>query len=194
MGYADSPRGGIQFALKTGLDWAERTEPTVGGKYTFLPDAFEASSGPPSGEPDPKRPKLEDGGRDEPACTLPVEVQTLMRIMFDKSAVERVVAKYECELARPAVRRVGVTGLTPSWVHRRCLSAAAGAALARYDRPGLGRAACDWGLDRGQRGEGGGGGQLKGSGRQRLGSARERKEGIPAAQWGLLHPHSTREW
>jgi hypothetical protein len=75
----------------------------VRGKYTFLQDAFSNdSSNAQDGEPDAKRPKLEEGTQAE--CNLPVEVQTLMAMMFDKSAVERVVAKYECEHTLLALR------------------------------------------------------------------------------------------
>ena len=63
----------------------------------MLQDAFDSSGTKAADdEPDTKRPKLEEGHQAE--CGLPAEVQKLMSMMFDKSAVERVVAKYECEL------------------------------------------------------------------------------------------------
>jgi len=66
------------------------------GKYTLLQTSLEPGAHNASDVPDLKRQKLED--HLQPTCTLPDQVQALMAIMFDRAAVERTVAKYECEL------------------------------------------------------------------------------------------------
>lgn len=66
------------------------------GKYTLLHTTIDPSAqNHLIDEPDTKRPKLED---EAPlVCTLPTEVQTLMSLIFDRGAVERTVAKYQCQ-------------------------------------------------------------------------------------------------
>lgn len=95
---ADGCWGGIQFTLKTGLDWAERiTQPPVEGKYTFVRSPLALP--PPVvalNAPHPKRRKLQDCTKLD--CTGTDELHALLSLMFDEDGGER---ELDCAGCKP---------------------------------------------------------------------------------------------
>lgn len=111
-----------KFKDKSGLNWDERNNEAMKGKYTFLERNYEDDDEDDAGEIRVKKEDDDDDSKDQPQSTLPMPTQRLMELIFNENHFNSVLENIGYNAEKLPLGKLGKTTIQKGFEHLKELS------------------------------------------------------------------------
>ncbi|KAI0387336.1 PARP-domain-containing protein [Hypomontagnella monticulosa] len=112
-----------KFKSKSGLSWADRTEPPKPGKYAFIERSYEPDSEDDDDEKDGEDVVMKDEPQKEPESKLSKPIQELMELIFNQQYFAATMADLNYDAAKLPLGKLSKSTITRGFQALKDLSA-----------------------------------------------------------------------